>query len=41
MWAVDNRTPYGVGRVWGRNKDGIHEWIVAVKATFDIGSTVT
>ena len=38
MWAVDNRTPHGVGRVWGRNKDGIHEWIVAVKGTFDIGS---
>lgn len=37
MWAVDNRTTYGVGRTWGRNKDGVHEWIVAVRASFDIG----
>ena len=36
MWAVTNRTPYKVGRVWGRDKDGVHEWIVAVKGTFDI-----
>jgi hypothetical protein len=38
MWTVTNRTPYKVGRVWGRNKDGVHEWIVAVKATFSIKS---
>ena len=38
MWAVTNRTPYKVGRVWGRDKEGVHEWIVAVKGTFDIKS---
>lgn len=36
MWAVENHTPYAVGRTWGRNKDGVHEWIVAVKGTFNI-----
>jgi hypothetical protein len=36
MWVVTNRTPYAAGRTWGRDKYGIHEWIVAVKATFDI-----
>ena len=36
MWAITNRTPYKVGKTWGRDKDGIHEWVVAVKGTFDI-----
>jgi len=36
VWAIDNRTPYAVGKTWGRDKDGVHEWIVGVKATFDI-----
>src|SRR5215510_7453997 len=36
MWAITNRTPYKVGSAWGRSKDGVHEWIVAVKGTFDI-----
>jgi hypothetical protein len=36
MWAITNHTPYKVGKTWGRDKDGIHEWIVAVKGTFDI-----
>ena len=36
MWRVRNQTPYKVGRGWGRDKDGVHEWIVAVKGTFDI-----
>lgn len=36
MWRVTNRTPYAAGRVWGRDKEGVHEWIVAVKATYDI-----
>jgi hypothetical protein len=36
MWVVTNHTPYKVGRVWGRDKDGVHEWIVVVKGTFDI-----
>lgn len=36
MWSIDNRTPYKVERAWGRDRDGVHEWIVAVKATYDI-----
>jgi len=38
MWALDNRTPYKAESSWGRDKDGVHEWIVAVKGTFDIKS---
>src|SRR6266403_1807359 len=36
MWAIENHTPYKVRKTWGRDKDGVHEWIVAVKGTFDI-----
>lgn len=36
MWALNNQTPYKAERRWGRDKDGVHEWIVAVKGTFDI-----
>jgi hypothetical protein len=36
MWAIDNRTPYKADSTWGRDRDGVHEWIVAVKGTFDI-----
>ena len=36
MWAVVNHTPYGTGRVWGRDKNGVHEWIVGVRATYDV-----
>ena len=36
MWAITNYTPYKVGKTWGRDKEGVHEWIVAVKGTFDI-----
>src|SRR3954463_15134316 len=36
MWRVKNYTPYKVHRTWGRDKDGVHEWIVAVKATYDV-----
>lgn len=36
MWFITNHTPYKVGRTWGRDKDGVHEWIVAVKGTFNI-----
>jgi hypothetical protein len=34
MWALTNRTPYGVGRNWIRDKQGAHRWVVAVRATF-------
>lgn len=37
MWALDNRTPYAADRAWIRDKMGAHHWLVAVKATFDIG----
>jgi hypothetical protein len=36
MWAIKNRTSYKTDSTWGRDKDGVHEWIVAVKATFEI-----
>jgi hypothetical protein len=36
MWAITNHTPYKVGKTWGRDKEGVHEWIVAVKGTFDV-----
>lgn len=36
MWAIKNRTPYKAAGSWGRDKNGVHEWIVAVKGTFDI-----
>ena len=36
MWRVINHTPYKAESTWGRDKDGVHEWIVAVKGTFDI-----
>ena len=36
MWTVTNHTPYKVESTWGRDKDGVHEWIVVVKGTFDI-----
>ena len=36
MWAIRNYTRYKAGKTWARDKQGVHEWIVAVKATFDI-----
>jgi hypothetical protein len=36
MWALENKTSYAAERNWVRNKDGAHQWVVAVKATFDI-----
>ncbi len=38
MWSVTNKTPYAAGGAWGRDRDGVHEWIVAAKGCFDIGS---
>jgi hypothetical protein len=37
MWALKNRTAYASDRNWIRDKQGVHQWVVAVKATFDIG----
>jgi hypothetical protein len=39
MWALRNRTAYGAERTWTRDKDGVHVWLVAVKATFSIDAT--
>jgi hypothetical protein len=36
MWALKNQTPYAAERNWTRDKHGVHWWLVAVKATFDI-----
>ncbi len=36
MWALDNRTAYAAERNWTRDKRGVHHWLVAVRATFDI-----
>ncbi|MDR5809814.1 DUF2169 domain-containing protein [Caballeronia sp. LZ019] len=41
MWTVHNDTPYKVGKTWVRNKEGIHQWIVVVKATYEIKSDGT
>jgi hypothetical protein len=37
MWAIQNQTPYAAERSWIRDKTGAHHWVVAVKATFQIG----
>jgi hypothetical protein len=37
MWALDNQTSYAAERNWIRDKRGMHQWIVAVRATFDVG----
>jgi hypothetical protein len=36
MWALDNRTGYAAERNWTRDREGVHWWLVAVRATFDI-----
>jgi hypothetical protein len=36
MWSIRNQTPYKVGKTWGRSKEGVPEWIVSVKGTFEI-----
>jgi hypothetical protein len=36
MWSVSNDTPFAAERAWGRDKDGIPEWYVAVRGTFAI-----
>jgi hypothetical protein len=37
MWSLENQTAYAAERNWTRDKHGVHHWIVAVKATFEIG----
>jgi len=38
MWSLLNSTPFAADRNWTRDKDGVHWWIVAVRATFDLAS---
>jgi hypothetical protein len=38
MWALVNQTPFAAERNWTRSKTGVHVWIVALKATFDIAA---
>src|SRR5262249_41057598 len=38
MWALFNSTPYAAERNWTRDKDGVHWWIVAVRATFEVAA---
>jgi len=41
MWMLDNKTPYEAERSWVRDTEGVHHWIVVVKATYDITETGT
>lgn len=41
MWTLDNLTPYAAERNWARDREGRHQWVVAVRATFDIGADGT
>jgi len=41
MWSIANETRYQADGIWGRTKDGVHIWIVAVKATFEIATDGT
>jgi hypothetical protein len=36
MWDIKNHTPYKVDSTWARDQDGVHQWIVAVKATYHL-----
>jgi len=38
VWALRNRTGYAAERNWTRDRDGVHWWVVAVRATFEIGA---
>lgn len=37
MWSLSNKTPFAAERIWGRDINGWHQWIVAVKGTYTIG----
>lgn len=39
MWAINNSTPYAADSTWVRDKQGVHHWIVVVKATFDVSES--
>lgn len=37
MWEIDDATVYGSERAWMRDENGAFLWLVALRATFDIG----
>lgn len=39
MWELDNRTEFAVARNWVRDEAGVHQWIVATKATYRVART--
>lgn len=36
MWQLDDQTPYASERNWVRDPKGVHHWLVAVRATYDL-----
>jgi hypothetical protein len=38
MWALRNKTVYAADRNWTRDRNGVHHWLVAVKASFLLSS---
>lgn len=36
MWCLTNRTPFAVERNWVRDQDGVHWWVVAIRATYNV-----
>ncbi|MEM9460053.1 MAG: DUF2169 domain-containing protein [Myxococcota bacterium] len=36
MWALDNQTDFAAERNWVRDRNGRHQWIVAVRATYEV-----
>jgi hypothetical protein len=39
MWALINETAFAADRTWVRDRDGNHQWVVAVKATYALSDT--
>lgn len=36
MWELNNQTPFAAESTWGRDINGWHQWIVAVKGTYQL-----
>ena len=39
VWALANRTSFAAGRNWTRDREGLHWWLVAVRATFTVAAS--
>jgi hypothetical protein len=39
MWLLRNHTPHAAERNWTRDEHGIHRYVIAVRATFQVGTT--